>query len=371
MVGSLIFQTIQMGVIPILLAQLLAQQGVSSFVVGVILAVSWITIFAFGPFVPRLIRVLGDGTAFILAAALTTGALLILLMESNLGVLIAASVLAGGGLIIRWIAADTLVVTMSRPESRGRMIGLHEALMGLGIALGPLVFVIMDLGQAKLFGLGLCGIGLTLLVLSVANHEMRVEQTSANNDKGNHYKLIIIGLMAAFVSGFIENSSIALLPLHYAPYGYALTTSAVFVSGFGLGGTLLQPPLGYLADRKGVKFAQGVCVTATIAACATAAFVTAPAWLVVGIVFLMGGAVGGLNTLAVVEAGTVLNADRIPVAMTAIAMVYTLGSIAGPAVAGALLDTGYRPAMLIGFLVATSLLGLWLLAHKPAKPVTA
>ena len=49
------------------------------------------------------------------------------------------NLLAGLGLIVRWVTCDTWIVTIAPVEARGRAIGMHETLMGLGIALGPLL----------------------------------------------------------------------------------------------------------------------------------------------------------------------------------------------------------------------------------------
>jgi len=58
-------------------------------------------------------------------------------------------------------------------------------------------------------------------------------------------------------------------------------------------------------------------------------------WLTTLMVFLWGGAIGGMNTLAVIEAGDRVATHQVSTAMTAIAMFYTLGSVLGPVATGA------------------------------------
>lgn len=53
----------------------------------------------------------------------------------------------GIGLILRWIACDTWIVAVAKKDERGRAIGVHETLMGLGIAVGPLLLVVFGVGS--------------------------------------------------------------------------------------------------------------------------------------------------------------------------------------------------------------------------------
>lgn len=363
--GSLLFQIVQVGAFPILIGQMLDNKGASSATIGLFLAVSWVVVLIIGPVVPRLLRAIGAFAANTLAFVFAVTGLGVLTITTDQIAIFVSAVSLGLSLIIRWINCDTLVVHLSDPERKGRTIGLHEALMGLGIALGPLLFVQGDLTTALWLAIGLSCLGQIAFMVIQAAHQtvppdMAVDgQTSA---AGRFLATaLIMALLAAFISGFIEVSSIALFPLHFANVPFSLEVSAILVSSFGFGGTLLQPALGVLADRTNYAVAQGLCVAVILISALIVMAFGHVFWVALLALFLLGGAAGGLNTLAVIEAGATQNTHQIPAAMTAIAMLYTLGSIAGPVAAGFVMSWFNDQGMLALFCLATLGLAIVLL----------
>lgn len=59
--------------------------------------------------------------------------------------------LLGSGLIIRWIVCDTWLITIADDKERGRVIGVHETLMGVGIAIGPLLIAFFGFGHVMFY----------------------------------------------------------------------------------------------------------------------------------------------------------------------------------------------------------------------------
>lgn len=340
----------------------MSKNAYEGFYIGALLSVSWLSVFAIGPFVPRIIGYLGHPAVLLLSCTGTIAGFLILLVSSHLAALAVSAILVGGGLILRWVSCDTVLVGVSAPESTGKLIGYHEALMGLGIALGPLLFIFLDLQNVIWACLVLIACGqFGFLITRVPTFDDHHEAPSSNNMM-TVGTLILVALAAAFVSGFIESSSIALFPLHFENFGYPLTTSAVLVSSFGFGGTLLQPPLGTLADRIGYANSQLLCLIGVAAGCLMIALFPANYMLMLTILFVVGGAAGGLNTLAVIEAGKTLNQSSMATAMTAIAMLYTLGGVSGPVLAGSALELVDHTGMIWLFVTISLLLAAFLVA---------
>jgi len=101
-----------------------------------------------------------------------------------------------------------------------------------------------------------------------------------------------------------------------------------------VGGTLLQFPIGWMADRSSYKAGQLVCCLVLLVGTVAIPLSQPFPWLATLMVFLRGGAIGGMNTLAVIEAGDRVTTHQVSTAMTAIAMFYTLGSVLGPVATG-------------------------------------
>lgn len=362
--GSLLFQIVQIGTYPILISQILASKSVNSGIIGVFVAISWIPVLVFGPLVPRIIRNFGYDFTNFAAFVLTAVCFACLLASDDPIALLFSATCMGTGLILRWISCDALIVNLSDVRTRGRTIGLHEALMGLGIGLGPLMFVIPDLAIITAICLALSIVG--QVAFYFADTSSAISEDGAREQKRQWFflKAILVALAAAAIAGFIENSAIALFPLHFGNFGYPLAASAVLVSSFGFGGTLLQPPLGHLADKKSYKFAQSVCVAAIVVSCAGIMIFPGNFAVMIIALFILGGAAGGLNTLAVIEAGQTLDSSKVAAAMTAIAMLYTLGSIIGPITSGAVLNALAHQGMVVFFCIAGATLGVILIAFR-------
>ncbi len=366
-VSSLIFQILQVGTFPLFLSQRMLGREFESWAIGMCVAISWLAVLLFGPFVPRFIRRFGYRGAVAFSFVLTVSGFLLLALSAAPAAIIVAAALVGTALIVRWIAYDALVVELADDQRRGTVIGLHEALMGLGIAIGPIFLVVLPLGAVGYACAALALAG-QILFLAVPFTATAGEPSHESGPvHGRVLRVLAIALCAAFVAGFVESTGIALFAVHYQSVGFPLATAALMVSAFGLGGTLLQPPLGTIADRFGYAAAHALCVACAVASgLALIAFPLALP-LVAAASFLLGGAAGGFNTLAVIEAGSMGDPRAIPFAMTAIAMAYTLGGVIGPSLGGTVMAAANNQGLIWLFIAVTGLLGLLMIVHRRTK----
>ena len=146
-------------------------------------------------------------------------------------------------------------------------------------------------------------------------------------------RLISLMTLAAFIAGFIETSSVSFLPV-LSLHAHWPIASVLALGVFTVGGTLLQLPIGYLADTLGYRAAQ--LITAAVIVTSAASFILLGHQFVPLLVtlFALGGAAGAMNTLAVIEAGSSVAANLISAAATRVALAYTVGSIIGPPTVG-------------------------------------
>lgn len=334
-------QIVQIGATAPLLALMLDGRGVDAGTIGLVAAAPWAMILLVSRFVPAIIARLGLAGTVALALIVGIAALGGMAVVEDPIALAGLNALAGIGLILRWIACDTWIVRIAPEAIRGRAIGTHETLMGLGIALGP-GLVALTGHQGSLPFLAAAAVMAAaipaLVVLKRLGFDGRPGVAPIRDGAGRRsgwglVRLLPVALTAAFACGVAETASIAFLPLYAAAAGMGAVAAPLFATAFGAGGTILQIPLGAIADRLGFDRAQALAATAVIlgAILLPLADDAILPWL---IAFLWGGAVGGLNTLAVIEAGARVDEMRMSAAMTAIAFCYTLGGFAGPAAAG-------------------------------------
>ncbi|WP_428550933.1 MFS transporter [Pseudomonas edaphica] len=365
---SALSQIVQIGTVTPLLSLSLEQQGVEPAKIGVIVSASWLAILLLYKWVPRLLAHLGLVKTNILSAVLTVGALIGMTLTHHLVLIFALNFVLGIGLILRWIACDTWIVAVASKDERGRAIGVHETLMGLGIAVGPLLLVVFGVGSATpYYACAVIVLLSGLLALTLKPYDTQ-PQTPAEKRHGKLFSLIPTALCGAFIAGFAETSSVSFLASYSLSAGYLLTAATLLISVFGIGGTLLQLPIGWMADRSSYKIGQLVCGLILLLGTLAIPFSQPLPWLATLIVFLWGGAIGGMNTLAVIEAGDRVGEHQVSTAMTAIAMFYTLGSVLGPIATGAMVSyvSGYGLMISVG-VVGVVFVGVLVVRREPAR----
>jgi MFS family permease len=363
---SVLSQIVQIGTITPLLSLSLEQKGVDAAKIGVIVSASWIAILLLYKVVPRLLGHLGLVRANLLSVGLTVLGLIGMTLTSELALLFALNFVLGIGLILRWIACDTWIVSVATDSERGRAIGVHETLMGLGIAVGPLLLVVFGVDSAIPYYA--CAAIVLLsggLALSLKGHDSR-PKTPAEKRHGKLFSVIPVALCGAFIAGFSETSSVSFLGAYSLSTGYVLTAATLLISVFGIGGTVLQLPIGWMADRSSYKTGQLVCGLVVLLGTLAIPFSQSLPWLSTLIVFVWGGAIGGMNTLAVIEAGDRVAEHQVSTAMTAIALFYTLGSVLGPIATGATVSYVSPHGLMISVGVAGGLFIALLMLRKAA-----
>jgi MFS family permease len=330
---SFLAQIVQIGTVPALMALRLNATHQSPLIVGTVAGAPWLAILILGQWAPRLLSRCGFISTNRIALALSGLALVSALYESAPLLLFISNFIFGLGLILRWVACDTWIVWAAPESIRGRAIGTHETLMGCGIAAGPLLIALTGFrGSPPLWGcIGLLALsGATLFLLGDCDG---CPETSERTQRLAALRIVPAALMAGFVAGFVETSSISFLPILSDHRLLALSVTAV-LAGFGIGGTLLQLPLGWLADKVGFRKAQ-LITAATVGVGALALpWLSSHPTLLFGLLFCWGGAAGGMNTLAVIEVGQRITGAGLSTGLLAVALAYTVGSVSGPVLTG-------------------------------------
>ncbi|WP_423357426.1 MFS transporter [Pseudomonas citronellolis] len=365
--SSVLSQIVQIGTITPLLSLSMERQGAEPARIGLVVSASWLAILLLYRVVPRLLVLLGLTRAVMISAVLTVASVLGMSLTHNPLMLFALNFVLGVGLILRWIASDTWIVLVAQRNERGRAIGVHETLMGLGIAVGPLLLSLLGVDSALPYyaSAALAGasgaLAWTLKDVAVAPG-IPVEKRPLGV-----LGMIPLALCGAFIAGFSETSSVTFLASYGLAAGYLLATATLLVAAFGAGGTVLQLPIGWVADRSSYKVAQLLCGLVLVGGALLIALCQPYPWLAALAAFVWGGAIGGMNTLAVIEAGERVSEKQLSTAMTAIALFYTLGSITGPIVTGAAIGMLGDQGLIVSAGAAGTLFVIALALH-PGSP---
>lgn len=367
--GSLFAQIVQAAGYPTLLALILVRMDLPSWLIGAILSLQWAVVLFLAPLVPWAMRRFGARASSMMGTFLSSLALLLLLAPASLPVVTISAFLMGAGLTVRWVGCDTWIVETVAGHVRGRSISVHETLMGLGIAAGPLL-TLANAGNAAHAVAAFIG----LLVLSFICFGLGPQSSTEHHQGSRHvnpfrrvFGMVTLALLAALAAGYIETAMVSLLPLYLMSFQYPEAQALFMLSVFGLGGTILQIPLGWLADRRGFPAAQSLCLMLTLGCSLLLILMISTNWAVLIILFALGGCAGGLNTLAVIEAGSTLPGGLAGTGMALVASSYTLGGVVGPAVSGAVLNIGGGHGAIIVIIGLMSVYGVLLVVSRNAR----
>jgi MFS family permease len=143
-----------------------------------------------------------------------------------------------------------------------------------------------------------------------------------------------IALLAAITAGIIEGAATKLFPVQAIGMGLGQHLAAGAVVALGAGNILTQYAAGRLADRFGTGATLGWALVILAAAALAVPLATGVTTAYLAVLVVVGGVVGSLYTLAVIEAGRTGSALAAMTAIAAVGLGYTLGSVMGPVLGG-------------------------------------
>jgi len=370
---STLAQVGQYGIAFIMIPVWLAQQGLDARQLGVFAASLWLGQLPALAVAPRLCRRFGPRRV-VVAGLLCTVLALPAIALSGWPCWPLGGALAGFGLGLRWIGVEPWLYRIAPAHARGRLVGFHESLIALAPIVAPLLAGRFGLRDFSVFWAGAAFSALALVPLALARGTGDASSTVPDAPKSTHRfgtlgeVVFLQGVIIALLGGMTEGALAGLFGLFTQGRGLSVAQTADLLALFGVGGLLLQYPVGWLADHRGVGSAAILC------ALGTAVTALLLAWpldygLVMVAVFLLGGFITAFLTLAIV-ASTMTAGGNMAHNVSVISMVYSGAAVVGPLVAGATM-AATRPDALMVFaaILALSMSGAlaWTVSRRPGR----
>lgn len=342
-----------------LLAYNLDDWGVSEAGIGLFTLASAVSTVVATPFIPPLLG------RFSIRAVLATALTLIALAFA--GYLLVQTVpawfgfrfMAGVAFSLLFVSCEAWALDRAPPAKRGLVMGVFASTFAGAMALGGTVVAFVGYTGAAPFAIGgLTAVaGLFLLLLPGRAPPPPEGESASPKALWERIKAAPIVMAAPLAMGAIETAKYNLIPIYARRIGFPDEVGAAMITAAGLGVLVMQPLLGLLADRFGVKRSLALCAAAgailplVIAAIGPA---EGPALIAV---FAYSGLVTGLYTIGIVWLGRRFGGAELAAANAAFALCYGLGQMLGPAGAGAAF-TSFGP---IGFMAGlAAMAGLYL-----------
>lgn len=373
LITVIIFAGLSQGLLLPVLSILLEQKGISSSLNGLNAAALYVGSFAMTLIAERVLGAIGFKKLIAAGLSLVLVTLLLFPLLTGVKAWFVLRLLVGIGDSAINYAAQLWVLLMTPAEHRGRNLSLYGMSYGLGFSLGPLGISLLRFGQAAPFLILAVMFILVLLLVAFKLPDSRPEAMEHGEGQASRfkrsYRMAWYALIPALLYGYMEASLNSNFPVYGLRIGYSTDQIAALLPFAGIGGLVLQLPLGLWSDRYGRKkilIASGVG--------GGLAFMLLPLSggsfpLTLLLLMAAGGLVGSFFSLGLSYAADILPRNLLPAANVVASFHYSLGSIAGPGIGGLLLQFGWSGAVfaLMGGLYI--LFGLMGLLFSPRKTI--
>ena len=327
------------GLFPALLSLNVEARGYDTSWNGLLAAMHGIAGLAVGPFVPRLMARLGTLRTYVAAVALAASTVLLFTVLQDLKVWFLLRFILGVGLGIQWIVSETWVNQVALGPRRGAIISIYVLILSVGLALGPLIMTIVGtLGAAPFL------VSAALIALSCLPLLFLPAQTTVDQEHKKALSLLAAflrkpsAMLAAAMDGFIFQAFMAFLPIYFLRLGTSEALAIGMLNAFFVGGIVMQILVGYLLDRftpAKVLLASCLLLFVGLLVIADRSLGADTLWLVL---FLMGGPAAAIYTAGLASVTDAFTAEEMPTGTAIFTMIWHIGGLSGPALAGVAMD---------------------------------
>ncbi|MBB3113493.1 MFS family permease [Paenibacillus phyllosphaerae] len=353
-----------------LLSILLDHAGVSSDMNGLNSTALYIGTFCTMFFIEKPVARYGYKKIIVAGVLLVTLSMLMFPVSDALLIWFVLRLLIGIGDSSLHYASQLWIVSSAPADRRGRYISLYGMSYGVGFSIGPLGINLLPIGQAAPFLIvGLLFFIVLLLLLRIPNAfpEKAPPGAVTENRFVRTYRLAWFVLIPSLLYGIMESSMNSNFPLYALRIDLTQGWISLLLLSFGIGGLILQLPLGIWSDKIGRK---PILMTAAILG-ACMFFLVPLAGDNVALLMILfalgGGLVGSFYSLGLAYAADILPRAILPAANVIASIHFSIGSILGPSAGG--YSIRYISASSTFLVLGASflifgLLGFWFRPHK-------
>jgi MFS family permease len=318
-----------------LLALRLAGQGYSAHAIGLNPAAGGFAVLAGAAFVPALARRINIKKLLLLALLIAGLSLLSFALTNDYWAWLAIRAVFAGALSILFVTSEYWINAIAPPRQRGFVLGFYETSLAAGFAAGPLILGFAGTAGATPFVVATVLFALAALPIVLWSGKAPEIKSDPSVPVLGFLTSVPAATLAGLLHGAIETASLGLLPVYALRADESQETGALFVALFALGNILFALPIGFVSDQmdRG-KLLVSLGVFGLCGAIALA--LAGPRHLVLFCVLLViwGGGVGSLYAVGLAHLGSRYSGPDLAGANAAFIMLYSLGMLGGPPIAG-------------------------------------
>lgn len=342
--------------------------GTDAVMIGIIVGAQPLGIMLVAPLVSRIAGLMRLGTAMVVFSVATLPGLALLPFTDNNILWVLLRLFSGLATAVPWVLGETWINLSTKSSWRARTTAIYGAAIAGGFALGPISLTFfedqLDLAIAAFTILSFLSIFPLLPILRFA--------PSFPNEGGSGFLSYIYTMPVVFcavvLAAVADMAFATFLPLWSTDQGVSMFMAMILVSTMMIGNVVLQFPIGMMADRIGLRQTMRLCGVISLISPILIVVVGVKLVLLVPLLFVYGGAVWALYSLALADLGHRLTGAALASANGAVVFVYTAANVVGPPISGAGLNLWHPHGfMIVAFAAAVVFVILAYTRPDPAK----
>ena len=251
-IAHMLFIGLTLGISFPLTSLILETRGTAGWLIGLVGSMPAVGILLIMPLAPRLVGRIGTIQAMCLGCLIGSIGLVLMPVLPAVEVWLVLRFMMGFGLALPWLVGETWINTVTREESRGRVVALYTAALFVGFGMGPILLTATGIEgwTPFLVAIGAVGGAMLPLVLAASNApKIGAHAGSPSLLKTTKAAPLVMG--GALVAGFAETACFSLFSVYGLRAGFDQGASLQILTVLIVGGVALQYPIG--VDRRGIR----------------------------------------------------------------------------------------------------------------------
>ena len=348
-----------------------ANASFSANTIGVIMAGFSLGMLASTLVTPRIVANVGHIRVFAAYASVASTAILLVPVWVDATWWFAMRFAAGVCMAGLSIVAESWLNSAADNTNRGKLLAVYMIVAFAAGGLGQFLLNVADASGFVRFIVVSALISLSLVPISLARSEAPAIESAKRVRLREIYSASPLAFIGTFAVGLGHQAFFAMGALYGVLNGLSLTSISIMLALPNMAVIVSQYPIGWLSDRFDRRFVlTGLALASAVIAGIILFASPLPAVALISLFGLFGAVSFPLYAMCMAHANDYLEKDQMLGASSQILLLYGVGSILGPLLAGRAM-TNYGPQGFMMFMAAVyGLLGLFALYRMTARPET-
>lgn len=317
-----------------LLSLILEARGVSSDMIGINSAMMPLGILLFASVIPVAAKRFGARNVAIAAAILTALLMLCYRLFDSLAAWFLIRLLQGMTISTLFVLSEAWIVGSTGDANRGKIVAIYSSVLSASFGAGPLLisFIGIEGWTPFVLGAGVLALGTLAFVFVEEDSDADPEETPPSGIFDFAPKAPML-LAAVAVFSVFDAATLSLFPVYGVKNGLDVAASANIVTALVLGNTVLQLPIGWLADRFAYRWLLAGCALIT-SACLLLLPLAIESALKWPLLVLLGTTGFGVYTVSLAALGNRFSGAELVNGTASFAIVWGFGALIGSVAGG-------------------------------------